>query len=207
MTRTTASCLMRHGLWRLACTLSGGLSVHGPRPGAGSGAVLVANHSSHADTAALLAALPPATRPVFAAAADYWFEVAVRRFLVMNLAGALPVRRGAAGTYAALRIAAEPVLTQGRIVIIYPEGSRSTDGQIGAFHSGALRLARDCGVPIIPVALIGTGDVLPKHGRWQPTRMQVRFGTPVDPHIVDCAELRSRVIALRDNALAAHRCR
>jgi 1-acyl-sn-glycerol-3-phosphate acyltransferase len=204
MTRIKASSRMRHELWRLVCTLSGGLTVRGPRPRAGSGAVLVANHSSHADTAALLAALPPATQPVFAAAADYWFDVALRRFLVTNLAGALPVRRGAAGTYAALRSAAEAVLTQGRIVIIYPEGSRSIDGQIGAFHSGALRLARDCGVPVIPVALIGTGEVLPKHGRWQPSRMQVRFGAPVDPHVVDCAQLRSQVIALRDNALAAY---
>jgi 1-acyl-sn-glycerol-3-phosphate acyltransferase len=168
--------------------------------------VLVANHSSHADTAALLAALPPGTRPVFAAAADYWFDFALRRFLVMNLAGALPVRRDAAGTYAGLRIAAEAVLTQGRIVIIYPEGSRSTDGHVGRFHSGALRLARDCGVPIIPVALVGTGEVLPKHGRWQPARMHVRFGAPLDPHVVDCAQLRDHVIALREGALAHNGC-
>ena len=49
--------------------------------------------------------------------------------------------------------------------MIYPEGTRSTDGTVGEFHSGAVRLARDCGVPIVPVAVLGTRDVLPKHGR------------------------------------------
>jgi hypothetical protein len=58
--------------------------------------VVVANHGSHADTAVLLAALPPTARPVFAAAADYWLDAPVRRMLATGLAGALPVRCGGA---------------------------------------------------------------------------------------------------------------
>ena len=73
---------------------------------AGAGRVVVANHGSHADTAALLAALPAAARPVFAAAADYWFDAPARRAAATGLAGILPVRRGERGAYPALLAAA-----------------------------------------------------------------------------------------------------
>ena len=142
----------------------GSLAVGGPdgdRPLARTaGCVLAANHSSHADTAVLLAALPPRAQPVFAAASDYWFDVPVRRFLITILAGGLPVQRTDGGTYAALLAAAKPALAQGRSIVIYPEGTRTTDGSIREFRTGALHLARDCGVPVVPVALLGTRDVL-----------------------------------------------
>jgi 1-acyl-sn-glycerol-3-phosphate acyltransferase len=82
----------RWALWRAVCWLLGGLSVTGELPRLRA-YVVVANHGSHADTAALLAALPPASRPVFAAAADYWFDVPARRASASGLAGILPVRR------------------------------------------------------------------------------------------------------------------
>src|SRR6185503_7063584 len=158
MTTNRVSSALRHWLWRVVCAASGGLTVTGRWPVSG-GCIVVANHSSHADTAALLAALPPAARPVFGAAADYWFDVPVRRFIATSLAGILPVRRSSDGGYTALLSAAGPALRAGRAVILYPEGTRSTDGTIAEFRSGALRLARDCGVPIVPVAVIGTADV------------------------------------------------
>jgi len=197
MTAMAIACRCRHWLWRLVCALSGGLTVTGSLPARTRGCVVVANHSSHADTAALLAALPPTARPVFAAAADYWFDVPVRRLLVTSLAGALPVRRTTAGTYAALLAAAQPALAAGRAVVIYPEGTRRSDGTIGEFRCGALRLARDCAVPVVPVALSGTGRVLPKHGRFHRAPMRVRVGESIDPHTVTAAQLRAHVVALR----------
>lgn len=190
------SSFLRHWLWRTVCAASGGLTVTGRWHTAG-GCVVVANHSSHADTAALLAALPPAAKPVFGAAADYWFDVPLRRFIATSLAGILPVRRGGGGNYTALLAAAGPALKAGRAVVLYPEGTRSTDGTIADFRSGALRLARDCGVPIVPVAVLGTADVLPKDGQFSPAPMQVRLGAPLDPHDVTAAELRTHVVALR----------
>ena len=162
----------------------------------------MANHASHADTAVLLAALPPATRPVFGAAADYWFDVPVRRFIATSLIGILPVRRSGDGTYAALLAAAGPALTAGRTVVLYPEGTRSTDGTIGEFRSGALRLARDCGVPIVPVAVMGTADVLPKDGRYSPAPMEVRIGAPLDPLGISAPQLRAHVLALLEDSAA-----
>lgn len=57
-------------------------------------------------------------------------------------------------------------------VMIFPEGTRSPDGEVKAFHDGAFRLAVDTGVPILPVVVEGTFDCLPKEG-W-------RFGTAAD---------------------------
>jgi 1-acyl-sn-glycerol-3-phosphate acyltransferase len=198
MTATRISYVLRHWMWRLVSAVSGGLTVTGKWRVSG-GCVVVANHSSHADTAVLLAALPPKAKPVFGAAADYWFDVPVRRFIATSLAGVLPVRRSGGGSYDALLAAAAPALKAGRTVVIYPEGTRSTDGSIGEFRSGALRLARECGVPIAPVALTGTADVLPKGGRWSPAPMQVRIGEPIDPNIASAAQLREQVLALRES--------
>ncbi|MBB2991674.1 1-acyl-sn-glycerol-3-phosphate acyltransferase [Mycolicibacterium iranicum] len=199
MSAPIAASTARHWLWRIVCAASGGVTVNG-RWDVRGGCVVVANHSSHADTAALLAALPPAARPVFGAAADYWFEVPVRRVIATSLAGILPVRRAGAGNYAALLAAAGPALRAGRTVVLYPEGTRSTDGVIAEFRSGAVRLARDCGVPVVPVAVLGTADVLPKDGRYSPAPMQVRLGEPLDPHDVTAAQLREQVVALRADA-------
>jgi 1-acyl-sn-glycerol-3-phosphate acyltransferase len=104
MTATRISYVLRHWIWRLVSAVSGGLTVTGKWRTSG-GCVVVANHSSHADTAVLLAALPPKAQPVFGAAADYWFDVPVRRFIATALAGVLPVRRSGGGS---LRAAAGP---------------------------------------------------------------------------------------------------
>ncbi|HEX3258678.1 MAG TPA: lysophospholipid acyltransferase family protein [Pseudonocardia sp.] len=186
---------VRSVLWRAVCWLLGGLTVIGELPRQRA-YVVVANHGSHADTAALLAALPPASRPVFAAAADYWFDVPARRAVASGLAGILPVRRGEQGAYAALLAAARPALAAGRTVVVYPEGTRSTDGRVGAFHSGAVRLAADCGVALVPAAVLGTRDVLPKHGRVRSAPMEVRIGAPRASEATDAGQLRADVLDL-----------
>jgi 1-acyl-sn-glycerol-3-phosphate acyltransferase len=201
MTATRLSSVLRHWLWRAVCGASGGLTVTGPWRVSG-GCVVVANHSSHADTAVLLAALPAKAQPVFAAAADYWFDVPVRRFVAGSLAGILPVRRSGGDTYAQLLAAARPALKAGHTVVIYPEGTRSTDGQIGEFRSGAVRLARDCGVPIVPIAVLGTAAVLPKGASFiSHAPMRVRIGQPVDPNAASTTQLRAQVVALREDFL------
>lgn len=191
---------LRHWLWRTVCSVSGGLTVTG-RWQVDGGAVVVANHSSHADTAVLLAALPPSAKVKFGAAADYWFDVPVRKMIATSLIGVLPLRRSGDGGYTALLEAAGPLLRDGHTVVIYPEGTRSTDGSVAEFRSGALRLARDCGVPIVPVAVLGTAEVLPKGGSFTPgTPMEVRIGDPVDPRRTTPALLRDEVLALRTGA-------
>jgi 1-acyl-sn-glycerol-3-phosphate acyltransferase len=161
----------------------------------------VANHASHADTAALLAALPSRSAPVFAAAADYWFDVPVRRALVTSVVAALPVPRGSDGAYAAVRHAAGPVLASGGLVVVYPEGTRSPGDSVGEFRPGALRLARDAGVPLVPAAVVGTAAVLPKHGRLRPGPAEVRFAAPFPVRELDRVsvdDVRATVTRLAD---------
>jgi 1-acyl-sn-glycerol-3-phosphate acyltransferase len=52
---------------------------------------------------------------------------------------------------------------KGLKVVIFPEGTRSTDGKVHRFRSGAFLLAQECGVPVIPAALKGLGSSIPKH--------------------------------------------
>lgn len=168
--------LGRRTLWRTVLALTGGVRVTG-RPTSGP-CVIVANHSSHADTAALLAAIPARRRPAVAAAADYWFTRPGRRLLCRATCAAFPVRRGGRGS--ADLAAAARLLAAGRDVVVFPEGSRSRDGRPGPFHTGAVRLARDAGVAVVPVRIEGTGRLLPVHGRPHRSRVRVCFEPPVD---------------------------
>ena len=163
----------RRTLCRLVLTGTGGLRVDGQLPD--TACVLVANHASHADTAALLAALPARRRPAVAAAADYWFG-RPGRTVACRLAGGFPVRRNGGG--GADLAAAGELLAAGRDVIVYPEGTRSRDGSIGEFHSGAARLAESTGAPLVPIGIAGTNELLPVHGALHRSRITVRIGSP-----------------------------
>ncbi len=182
----------RKALWRAVLTVTGGLRVRDAAPLPDGPCVIVANHNSHADTAALIAALPARRRPAVAAAADYWFDAAngglraalsgtgLRPWACRALCGAFPVRRGGGGT-ADLQ-AARQLLAAGRDVVIYPEGSRSGDGSVGEFRHGAARLAVLAGVPLVPVGITGTRELLParKAGvRGRRSAVTVHIGTPV----------------------------
>jgi len=201
----TVAAVARRALWRAVLTLTGGLRVHGAARLPAGPCVIVANHRSHADTAALIAALPARRQPAVAAAADYWFRGPVRRAACRALCAAFPVRRSGGGS--ADLAAASRLLAAGHDVIIFPEGSRSRDGRTGDFHRGAARLAMAAGVPLVPVAISGTGTLLPPSdgtGR-RPRRVAVlvRIGIPIVPGevgeeavIAATAEARARVTSL-----------
>lgn len=155
----------------------GGLAVAGERPE--GPCVVVANHNSHADTPALLAALPTRKPVAVAAAADYWFSRPLRSLACRTLVGAFPVRRGGGGS--ADLAEAGAVLAAGGIVVVYPEGTRSRNGDLAEFRCGAAWLAAWAGVPLVPAAITGTRTVLPAGGagRVRRERVHVRFGEPV----------------------------
>jgi 1-acyl-sn-glycerol-3-phosphate acyltransferase len=166
----------RRALWKAVLALSGGLRATGGLPP--PPCVIVANHSSHADTAALLAALPPGRSPVVAAAADHWFRHRARALWCRSLCAAFPVRRGGGGSDDLA--AAVAFLAAGHDVIVFPEGTRSRDGRVARFHSGAARLAQAACVPLVPARIEGTGRLFPVVGGVRRTQVTVRFGPPVD---------------------------
>ena len=101
---------------------------------------------------------------------------------VMRLGSLVPVDRGnrEAGI-AAVRAAAE-VIRQGVNMTIYVEGKRSFDGKLLPFKKGPFYLAMECGVPVVPVTIIGTHDVMPKKQfRIHPGRVRVVFHEPIEP--------------------------
>ncbi|MGN5637363.1 lysophospholipid acyltransferase family protein [Streptomyces sp. AC154] len=190
--RSRAAAALRRGLWWTVLSLTGGVERRGRLPG--GGCVVVANHSSHADTAALLAALDARHGPAIGAAADYWFASPWRRRICRRLAAGFPVRRGGGGMDDLLSMAGE--LRAGRAVVLFPEGTRASDGELGSFHRGALVLAEEAGVPVVPVGIAGTDRLLPKHGRLRSSLVRVTVGEPL-PSAVTPEQARDAVRALQ----------
>lgn len=144
--------------------------------------IFVANHASHLDTPLILLSLPDEwrRRTTVAAASDYFFDTwwrAVGSAVVFNT---FPIdRRGGS-------IAATPgdVLAEGWSMVIYPEGTRSTDGWMGRFQLGAAWIAVQHGVPVVPIAHRGTFSAMPRGQGWpSPGRrpLTIRFGEPLRP--------------------------
>ncbi len=191
---------LRRLLWRATFGVTGGMTVDGPRPT--GGCVVVANHSSHADAPALLAALPALSRPLVAAAQDYWFTDGWHRTVARGLMGAFPVRRNGGGTADLMGVC--QALRHGRTVVLFPEGTRSRDGDIAEFRSGAFRLAAAAGVPVVPVSITGTRRLLPVKGLARPAGVAVRFGAPLDANAPEIASTARAQIA-RLHQVPAHR--
>lgn len=144
--------------------------------------IIASNHSSHADTAVLFAALPRALRRkvVVAAANDYFFKGGVRQLAARTLFNAIPVERDSFSRQDPLRHAVR-ALREGYGLVLYPEGTRRQDGTIGPFRGGIGRLvATFPEAPVVPTRLLTTNRVLPK-GKFipRPYTVHVRFGEPL----------------------------
>lgn len=139
------------------------------------GVLLVANHASYLDPPLLGSA---ATRPVHFMAKAELFEMPFLSWALPRV-HAFPVRRGEADRNA-IRTAIE-LLSQGRAVAIFPEGTRTHTGEMLPPQRGAGLIALRAGVPIVPVALIGTfKPVRVAKGIPRISRLVVRFGDPFD---------------------------
>jgi long-chain acyl-CoA synthetase len=142
--------------------------------------LFVANHASHADTVAILRALPAGLRgrTAVAAAADYFFAKPLSAVLAAAVLGAFPFSR--AGQVRASLEHCGLLADEGWSILIYPEGTRSPDGQLLPFKTGIGLLARGLRVPVVPIAVSGGARLLPKGAAW-PRRaaVTVRFGDPV----------------------------
>jgi long-chain acyl-CoA synthetase len=142
--------------------------------------IVVANHTSHLDTGLVKFALGPygsGLTPL--AARDYFFEG--NRFKVAffeHLTNLQPIDRET-GSGLAFEQAVD-VVTKGHVVLIFPEGTRRTDGTLGDFKPLVGRLSLRTGVDVLPMHLEGAYDALPKGASLpKPGQLKVRIGPPL----------------------------
>jgi 1-acyl-sn-glycerol-3-phosphate acyltransferase len=147
-------------------------------------AILIANHNSHIDTLVLMCLFSTSqllkVHPV--AAADYFFNTKFRAFVSKMLIGAIAVKRvRAKNTTEDVLAEAKQSLKNGHILIIYPEGTRSLDGEIRGFQSGAAHLAKfNPDVPVVPIYINGPDKIMPKSDFLPvPFICDVYIGTPM----------------------------
>ena len=147
-----------------------------PRTG---GAILASNHLSAADWVFLPLVLP--RRATFLAKAEYFTGTGIKGLLrraFFTAAGQVPIdRTSATAAEGAIRAGIE-ILRAGKLLGIYPEGTRSPDGRLYRGKTGVARMTLETGVPVVPVAMIYTPRRMPFGRRLM--RVQVRFGEPLD---------------------------
>ena len=152
---------------------------HIPATGA---AIFASNHLSFSDSIFLPLVVP--RKITFLAKADYFTGKGVKGRLTAGFfsgVGQVPIdRSGGAASEAALRTA-KRILSEGNLLGLYPEGTRSPDGRLYRGKTGIARMALEAGVPVIPVAMINT-DVVQPTGKKIPNlgRVGVRIGKPLD---------------------------
>jgi 1-acyl-sn-glycerol-3-phosphate acyltransferase len=177
---------------------------HLPR---GGSFVLVANHASHIDAVAILSALPlrSLNRAYPLAARDYFCANKLRFALTTVIANLMLFdrdSRGVDGVNLCRRLLDE----RDNVLIMFPEGTRSTDGNVGVFRRGVGLLLAGARYPVVPCYLDGTfkawpkGVVIPR-----PARVRLLIGEARTYERVErtdagalniCADLRNAVLAL-----------
>jgi 1-acyl-sn-glycerol-3-phosphate acyltransferase len=156
-------------------------------------ALLVINHESFLDS--FLAGIP-LPRPICYLARDSLFRIPIGGWILKECY-AMPVNRESASS-SSLRVAVER-LKQGFLVAIYPEGTRSTDGQIGPLKPGFIALVRRADVPVIPIGIAGSGAALPRHAWFvRPKTCRVVYGEPIPVDLLATLAVKGNEQALLD---------
>jgi long-chain acyl-CoA synthetase len=140
---------------------------------------VVANHASHLDMGLVKVALgDQGGRLAALAARDYFFDTTLKRAYFENFTNLIPMER-AGSVRQSLRAAVE-ALRQGLNLLIFPEGTRSRDGQLARFKPTAGYLALQCGVDALPLFIRGTHQALPP-GQLLPRAadLEVIIGQPI----------------------------
>lgn len=178
-------------VWNLLARFLVRFQVTGLKNLPNQGAYLICpNHETYLDPFFLASAVPyRVLRNLFYVGASEYFATPVRRTLArwMHLAPVDPdanlVQALQAGAFG---------LRHGKILVLFPEGERSIDGEVRKFKKGAAILSSHLQLPIVPVAFDGVFPIWPRNRGvswrallpWAGTRVQLRFGSPIQPTVV-----------------------
>ena len=155
--------------------------------------IFVANHSSHLDTPTILRAIPRKwrNRTAVAAAADYFYKKRWKANGVALLFNTVPLGRNGGGLGNGATDHVDRLIDERWNLLMFPEGTRSRDGEIGKVRSGAAVIAAQHGIDIVPIYVSGTHEAMPPGQNWpkrKPGRffsrrhkVEVRFGEPIAP--------------------------
>ncbi|MCA9595488.1 MAG: 1-acyl-sn-glycerol-3-phosphate acyltransferase [Myxococcales bacterium] len=161
--------------------------------------VVVSNHESTADPF-LLSFLPWDMRWV---AKEELFKIPLIGQM-MHFGGDIPLKRGARDSVERMMDECKKTLAGGLPVMLFPEGTRSPNGELLPFKNGAFQLAIEAGVPVLPVALAGTRNCRPKGSKWfGRARALARVLEPVDTRGMTGADVERLRDSVRDRIRGA----
>src|SRR3954453_16559388 len=170
--------------------------------------IFVANHCSHLDTPTILRAMPRKwrNRTAVAAAADYFYKSRWRARSVALVFNTVPLGRNGGGLGNGATDHVDQLIEEGWNLLMFPEGTRSRDGEIGKVRSGAAVLAAQHGLSIVPIWVGGTREAMPPGQNWpkrlpgrlfsRRVKVEVRFGSPIPPR--DPSERRAVMAQVRE---------
>lgn len=127
--------------------------------------LLCSNHASHADSAALMTATGRSFRSfALIGASDYFFRSRRLRLFVSPLMNVIPIDRepGPKALSACLATCRRFIQQTGGSLILYPEGTRSPNGEMRTLKPGAALFTIELGLPVVPAYVEGTHRILPK---------------------------------------------
>jgi len=167
----------------------------------GESYVFVSNHLSYMDTPVILANIPVQFRFL---AKSGLFKIPLLGTHLARAGHISVPRDDARAAVKTMLTAAQAIRERSISLLIFPEGGRSPNGELASFKEGAAYIAIRAGVPLVPIALQGTREVLPfGSGKVQSGRVTMRIGDPVPTdqvHLRDrdriTTELRDRIVSL-----------
>ena len=163
-------------LWWLY-SLNGGVTIEGAENIPTHGPAIIApNHVSHTDPP--LIAITNKRRPVTIMAKEELFHIPVIGPYIRAL-GMFPVNRGSADR-AALKVALD-ALANGRLLVIFPEGTRGDGVTLQEPERGLGLMAMKSGAPVIPAYIHGTSKMMPRGGKIHRARVGMVYGKPILP--------------------------
>lgn len=172
--------LYRAGIWGIAASMRlAGVRVRaeGVENIPAGVCVFAANHVSNLDPPAALVGVP---RRISFLAKKEVFKVPVVR-TAMRLGKIVPVDRADREAAIASVDQAVAVLREGISFFVFPEGTRSGDGALNPFKKGTFAMPIEAGVPVVPVAIRGSRERMPKGEWWAiPGEIVLRFGAPIE---------------------------